>query len=321
VGRDLGNSLGKYIETEKRSWLLEQAKFMRSRVDLPLNKPLRKGGNIVNLDGSKTWVTFKFKRLPCFCFQCKLLGHDEWHCASFPYNPDSPRQYGVWLKASGNLKEFFERSRTSSSQRQDDDRLGKSGYSSSEKSAPVITSSADLESDQRVNLKFQNSRQDKQDIASEKWGNTEGSSTKVEKKNLEKSNGVGSTDSVAHLSNPPCDQHYENDSDKGLSEAYSLVGFLNPSANEDHEITSPLKANMETTNPSMKPDTLVSPKKGTQPREKANWKRNALEKGKQAQTTPTRAQVKLSGTKRPSWLDFSEEIERTPPFKKKLCVT
>ena len=85
---------------------------------------------------------------------------------------------------------------------------------------------------------------------------------------------------MAHLSNPPRDQHYENDSDKGLSEAYSLVGFLNPSVNEAHEITSPLKVNVETTNPSMKPDTLVSPKKGTQPIEKANWKRNACEKGK-----------------------------------------
>ena len=122
---------------------------------------------------------------------------------------------------------------------------------------------------------------------------------------------------MAQLSNPPCDQHYENDSGKGLSEAYSLVGFLNPSANEAHEITSPLKANVETTNPSMKHDTLVSPKKGTQPREKANWKRNAREKGKQAQTPPTKAQVKLSGIKRPSQLDFSEETEGTPPSKKK----
>ena len=125
---------------------------------------------------------------------------------------------------------------------------------------------------------------------------------------------------MAQLSNPPHDQHYENDSGKGLSESYSLVGFLNPLANEAHEITSPLKANVETTNPSMKPDTLVSPKKETQPREKANWKRNAREKGKQAQTPPTRAQVKLSSIKRPSRLDFFEETKRTPPFKKKLFV-
>ena len=71
---------------------------MRIRVDLPLNKPLRRKGNIVNLDGSRTRVTFKFERLPCFCFQYGLLGHDERRCASFPYNPDSPNNMGFGSK-------------------------------------------------------------------------------------------------------------------------------------------------------------------------------------------------------------------------------
>ena len=110
---------------------------MRIRVDLPLNKPLRRKGNIVNLDGSRTRVTFKFERLPCFCFQYGLLGHDERRCASFPYNPDSPKQYGFWLKAGGNSKEFSERSRASSSRSQDNDRLEKSGDGSGRKSTPV----------------------------------------------------------------------------------------------------------------------------------------------------------------------------------------
>lgn len=95
VGKHSGNSLGRYIEIDKRSWFSEQAKFMRIWVDLLPNKPLRREGNVVNLDGSKTWITFKFERLPCFCFQCGLLGHDERHCLSFPYNPNSPKQYGV----------------------------------------------------------------------------------------------------------------------------------------------------------------------------------------------------------------------------------
>ena len=42
VGRDLGNKLGKYIKSDKQPWLSEQAKFMRIRVDLPINKPLRR---------------------------------------------------------------------------------------------------------------------------------------------------------------------------------------------------------------------------------------------------------------------------------------
>ena len=174
-------------------------------------------------------------------------------------------------------------------------------------------------------MNFQTSRHDRQDVASEKRGNTEGSSSKAEK-NPERSNGVGSTDSMAQLSNLPRDQHCGNDVVKGLSEAYSLVGLLSSSVIKAQEITSLLKAKLENANPPKKLDISVSPKKGTQPREKANWKRNAREKGKQAQTTPTRAQVKLLGTKCPSRLDFSEEIEGTSPSqkkkkKKKLCVT
>ena len=94
VGRDLGNILGKYIESDKRSWLSEQAKFMRICVDLPINKPLRRGGNTVNPNGGKFWVTFKYERLPSFCFQCGILGHDEKHCTGFPSNPEALRQYG-----------------------------------------------------------------------------------------------------------------------------------------------------------------------------------------------------------------------------------
>ena len=80
VGRDLGNRLGKYIETDKRSWLSEQAKFMRVQVDLPITRPLQRGGNIVNPDGEKFWVSFKYERLPTFCFRCGILGHDERQC-------------------------------------------------------------------------------------------------------------------------------------------------------------------------------------------------------------------------------------------------
>lgn len=127
-------------------------------MDLLLDKPLRRGGNIVNLDGSKTWVTFKFERLPCFCFQCGLLGHDEQHCPSFPYNPDSPKQYGVWPKAGGNLKETSEQSRASSIRNQDDDRRRNPSDGSGEKSIPVTARRADMESVQRVNLNFQNLR-------------------------------------------------------------------------------------------------------------------------------------------------------------------
>lgn len=45
-------------------------------------KPLRRGGFIAGSDGVRTWVSFKYERIPLFCHYCGLLGHDVKHCAS-----------------------------------------------------------------------------------------------------------------------------------------------------------------------------------------------------------------------------------------------
>ena len=109
----MGNRLGNYIETDKHSWLSEQEKFMRVHADLPIDKPLRRGGHVVNPNGEKYQVTFKYKRLPNFCFRCGILGHDKKHCPSFPHSFDSPRQYEDWLHANRNSKMGTNKSRTS----------------------------------------------------------------------------------------------------------------------------------------------------------------------------------------------------------------
>ena len=41
---------------------------MRIRVDLQLEKPLRRGGKIASMEGEKFWVNFKYERLPIFFF-------------------------------------------------------------------------------------------------------------------------------------------------------------------------------------------------------------------------------------------------------------
>ena len=115
VGRDLGNKLGKYIKSDKQPWLSEKAKFMRIRVDLPINKPLRRGGNIFNSDRGKYWVTFKYERLPSFCFHCGILGHDEKRCSRYSSNSEALKQYGDWLQANGSSKSGLEKSRKFSS--------------------------------------------------------------------------------------------------------------------------------------------------------------------------------------------------------------
>ena len=115
VGKDLGSKLGKFIDSDRRSWLSEQAKFMRIRVDIPIDKPLRRGANVVNSNGDKFWVTFKYERLPNFCFLCGILGHDEKHCSDFQGKAEGHRQYGDWLHASNGFKGGFEKQKATSS--------------------------------------------------------------------------------------------------------------------------------------------------------------------------------------------------------------
>nr|POE95423.1 hypothetical protein CFP56_62209 [Quercus suber] len=90
-------------------------------------------------------------------------------------------------------------------------------------------------------LPFENlSEEVGKDLVPEKWGKSEGSSTKVEK-NPKNRFEVESSDLGAQLSNLPHKLHVEMDSGKGPYKAYSLAGFPNSSVNEAHEITSPLK--------------------------------------------------------------------------------
>ena len=66
--KDIGSRLGKVLEVDKRSLQVEQAKFMRIWVEIPIDKPLRKGGNITNAEGVRCSIIFKYEHLPTFCY-------------------------------------------------------------------------------------------------------------------------------------------------------------------------------------------------------------------------------------------------------------
>ena len=105
IGREISSKIGKVLEVDKRAIQANQAKFLRLRVEMQLDKPLWRGGGYVkNDEGGRFWVGFRYERLPTFCYICGILGHDEKHCQASSLEQLSGRQYGEWLKASGTLK-------------------------------------------------------------------------------------------------------------------------------------------------------------------------------------------------------------------------
>ena len=82
VETKVGSRMGFVEDVERRRRHDMQNYFMRVCVALPISKPLRHGGFIVDSDGVCTWVKFKYEGLPIFCHFCGLLRHDLRHCAS-----------------------------------------------------------------------------------------------------------------------------------------------------------------------------------------------------------------------------------------------
>ena len=103
IGKEIGSNLGIFTAMDTRSWMLEQAKFIRIKVNLPLEKPLRRCGKVASLEGESFCIQFRYERLPVFYFMCGVMGHDERHYKKNGL-PNQTLQYGEWLKAQGGSK-------------------------------------------------------------------------------------------------------------------------------------------------------------------------------------------------------------------------
>ena len=99
VAMDIGKGIGKVVEVDCKGVAADQAKFLRIRVEVPLDKPLRWGSKIKGLDGEVVWVVFKYERLISFCFCCGILGHEVKTCEKPRGKEEQENQYGEWMKA------------------------------------------------------------------------------------------------------------------------------------------------------------------------------------------------------------------------------
>ena len=101
VARDIGSELGSVTKVDNKPFDSDQARFLRIKVDLPLDQPLRRGSPIVNLEGDSFVVTFKYERLVGLCCTCGCLGHEMKQCIVHQPAGKQERPYGYWMKAGG----------------------------------------------------------------------------------------------------------------------------------------------------------------------------------------------------------------------------
>lgn len=49
VGSDIGRSIGELVEVDYKAFSSDQSRFLWIRVEVPLDKPLRRGGPVISL--------------------------------------------------------------------------------------------------------------------------------------------------------------------------------------------------------------------------------------------------------------------------------
>lgn len=75
-------------------------------VEINFTKPLIRG-KMINLQGKRSFIQFKYERIPRLCFRCGLLSHGTNWYSQKPldgFDGDASRlQYGSWLRATNSV--------------------------------------------------------------------------------------------------------------------------------------------------------------------------------------------------------------------------
>lgn len=101
IAEHIGNSLGIFVQNDPNNFGGNWRSYMRIRVAIDINRPLRKKLKLRQNGGEWAWVVFKYERLYTFCYFCGRVGHSEKFCgkAIETYIPPNEYVYGPWLRA------------------------------------------------------------------------------------------------------------------------------------------------------------------------------------------------------------------------------
>jgi hypothetical protein len=103
MGQRIGASMGVVEEVDVDEAGVGWGEFLRVRIVLDVTKPLSRG-RFLKLKDRTIWITFRYERIPRFCFRCGVIKHGVRGCVKpggrmLPEN-ENMQQFGSWLRVS-----------------------------------------------------------------------------------------------------------------------------------------------------------------------------------------------------------------------------
>ena len=105
VATAMGSFIREVLPSPTQDEEVGNGKYMRIRVRVNITKPLCRGRKIGLGNGTESWVSFQYERLPNFCYWCGIPTHGEKDCEDWLRTPENlierPLEFGFWLRANG----------------------------------------------------------------------------------------------------------------------------------------------------------------------------------------------------------------------------
>ena len=86
---EVGKSIGCISYSEHKGDMIG-GDFLRVRVEIDDSKPLCHGSKVLPNGDSEGWVSFKYEKMPNFCYWCGMVTHDDKECS-------------IWIARKGSL--------------------------------------------------------------------------------------------------------------------------------------------------------------------------------------------------------------------------
>ncbi|CAN1767560.1 hypothetical protein LINPERHAP1_LOCUS10307 [Linum perenne] len=88
VGKALGNYVGDFLEYDENNMMTFDREYMRLKVRLDVRKPLKREKKLRVEGGECVTGTFKYEKLPTFCYICGRMGHIDRYCEALFQVPE-----------------------------------------------------------------------------------------------------------------------------------------------------------------------------------------------------------------------------------------